>query len=425
MHRRPLPSPARTIETDVCVVGAGLLGLAHALEARRRGLNVVLLDRDARATGASVRHSGHLFFSALEPGAALDAAPLARERWLELARRAGTVADQGGTLIIARNRDELAVLEAAAAEPAREAVLRSRKRVGRLVPIPVDDVVGALHARHDLRIGPRSAPAALGRLLRRDPGAHLEWGAHVNAIEPGMVHAGSLRIRADAIIVCPGADHRSLPPELRSREAEVALQETQMLRLLAPGRRRYRQTLATGLSLLAYPGFCGYDAITPLRERLELETPELVERAVSPVATQLSNGDLIFGSTTTYTDAPSPYSSERLDDLMLQQARALLGISPSVRQRWTSTQVGIRGGSDHDFLTSRPMRGVRVVRAARLTAAAMCHWHAAAVLDELLTGGPGTDMCITVRDTRSGPEMGSVRAHPHAFRAAAPTQRRA
>jgi FAD dependent oxidoreductase TIGR03364 len=394
-----------------------LLGLAHALEARRRGLNVVLLDRNARATGASVRHSGHLFFSALEPGVALDAAPQARERWLDLARRAGTVADQGGTLIIARNRDELAVLEAAAAEPARHARLHSRKRVGRLAPIPVDDVVGALHARHDLRIGPRSAPAALARLLRSDPGAHVEWGAHVHEIEPGIVHAGSLRIRADAIVVCPGADHRALPTELRSREAEVALQETQMLRLVAPSRRRYRQTLATGLSLLAYPGFCADGAITQLRERLELETPELVERAVSPVATQLSDGDVIFGSTTTYTDRPSPYSRERLDELMLQQARALLGIRPSVRQRWTSTQVGIRGGSDEDFLTTRPMTGVRVVRALRSTAAAMCHWHAATVLDELLAGA-AADTYITVRDTRSALDRaGGVRAHAHAFRA--------
>lgn len=415
MHQRSLPKLTRTVETDVCVVGAGLLGLAHALEARRRGLHVIVLESGARATGASVRHSGHLFFSALESGAALDAAAPARERWLDLARRAGTAADQNGTLIIARNRDELAVLEAAAADPARQARMRSAKRVARLAPLPVDGVLGAFHASQDLRIGPRSAPAALARLLHRDADARVEWGMHVHEIEPGVVHAGSLRVRADAIVVCPGSEHQALPAPLRPRVAGITKQKTQLLRLAAPQGRRYPQTLATGLSLLAYPGFCAQEGIMQLKERLELEVPELIESGVSPVVTQLSNGDLILGSTATYSDTHSPFSRDRLDDLMLEQARALLGARPSVRQRWSSTHLG-HPDAGGDFLTGRPMCGVRVVQAMRSTAAALCHWHAAAVLDELLAGPSARDMYITVRDLRTTAAAGAgLRAHAQAF----------
>lgn len=415
MQQRSLPTPTRTIETDVCVVGAGLLGLAHALEARRRGLHVVVLEKGARATGASVRHSGHLFFSALESGVALDAAPLARERWLGLARRAGMAADRNGTLVVAHNRDELAVLEAAAAEPARQARLRSAKRVARLAPLPVDGVLGAFHAGQDLRIGPRSAPAALARLLHRDADARVEWGTHVHEIEPGVVHAGSLRVRADAVIVCPGSEHQALPAPLRPRIAGVTMQKTQLMRLASPAGRRYPQTLASGLSLLAYPGFCAQEEIRQLKERLEREAPELIESGLSPVVTQLSNGDLILGSTATYTDRPSPFSREQLDDLMLEQARLLLGVRPGVRQRWSSVHLGFPN-ADGDFLTTRPMRGVRVVQAMRSTAAALCHWHAERVLDELLAGPSATDMYITVRDLRSVADAGGgLRAHADAF----------
>lgn len=410
-----MPSLIRTIETDVCVVGAGLIGLAHAHEARRRGLGVVLLERGARATGASVRDSGHLFFSALPAGRALDAAPLARERWIDLARRAGARADEGGTLIIAHRPEELAVLEATACDPGRHARMRSPKKIGKLAPIPVDGVLGGFHAKQDLRIDPRSATAALARLLGRDPSARIEWGAHVHEIEPGAVHAGALRVRAGAIVVCPGADYQMLPRALWSQESPLTLSRSQMLRLASPVGHGYRQTLTTGSSLLGYPGFCAAGAMQSLGERLELESPELVEGGVNLVVAQLGDGDLVVGSTTTYADARMPFSRERLDLLMLGQARSLLGFTPDVRQRWSGTHVRSRRSPD-DFLVTRPMPGVRLVHAVSSTANCLCHTQAATVLDELLSGPPHVDMYITVHDIRkAGTRIGGVRDHARAF----------
>jgi len=45
---------------DLAVVGAGIIGLATALAAVRRGLRVVVVDRDAQANGASVRNFGFI-----------------------------------------------------------------------------------------------------------------------------------------------------------------------------------------------------------------------------------------------------------------------------------------------------------------------------------------------------------------------------
>ena len=43
---------------DVAIVGAGILGLAHAYVAAKAGKSVVVLEKSPRAAGASVRNFG-------------------------------------------------------------------------------------------------------------------------------------------------------------------------------------------------------------------------------------------------------------------------------------------------------------------------------------------------------------------------------
>lgn len=47
-------------EADIAVIGAGIIGAACALELSRRGLRVLVLDRDAPGWGASYGNAGHM-----------------------------------------------------------------------------------------------------------------------------------------------------------------------------------------------------------------------------------------------------------------------------------------------------------------------------------------------------------------------------
>ena len=55
----------------IVVVGGGVLGTMHAVMARRRGYEVVQLEREAEARGASVRNFGLVWVSGRRAGPAI------------------------------------------------------------------------------------------------------------------------------------------------------------------------------------------------------------------------------------------------------------------------------------------------------------------------------------------------------------------
>lgn len=380
---------AKTLQADVAVMGAGIIGLAHAHEARRRGLTVVVVDRDERPVGASVRNFGHLFFTCAASGEPLECAMRARERWLELGQRAGMWMEDAGTVIVARAEDELAVLEAVAAQSERGARMLSAAEVGGMVPIATEGVVGGFHGTRDLRVDPRSAAASLAALLEDDPQAQVLWRTHVHDVEPGVIHGHGLRVQADAIIVCPGPDYRHLPPSLRPGLEPLTLCQLQMLRVAPPAGRRYRNALATGYSLVRYPAFRDEPTAQLLRERLQRERPELLEAGIHLLITQLPEGDLVIGDTHTYADTLPPFGRERLDEILLEEAGSLLGAqSLQVRERWHGIYPSTTGGDHGNFLVAAPLPGVRVVENVAGIGMTLSLGQAPLVLDELLAGAP-------------------------------------
>jgi FAD dependent oxidoreductase TIGR03364 len=348
-----------TIAADVCVVGAGILGLAHAHEARARGLRVVVLERSDRAVGASVRNFGHVFVTGMADGEPLECALLARRRWIELGARAGLDVLESGSVIVARHEDELEVMAGVAADERRGAVLITATEVAALAPIPTQGLRGALHATLDVRVDPRAAVARLAALLEDDDGAEIVWGASVYDVEPGRVHSSRAVVRAPLVVVCPGPEYGTLPSELIPVHQGLTRCKLQMLRAVAPGARRYVPALLTGLSLLRYPGFTAQEGFTQVQARIGEERPELVAAGVHLIVTQLPSGDLILGDTHEYGDTVSPFGEEQLDELVLGEARLLLGADRlEVRERWHGSYPIAPGDP---FLVTAPLDGVRVV----------------------------------------------------------------
>lgn len=342
---------------DVAIVGAGIVGLAHAVEAVRRNLSVVVVERDERARGASVRNFGHCYLSA-QAGTALEVALDSRARWLELADEAGFWLLESGTLLVARLQEELDVMREFAAVSPVEAQILGIGDVLRRAPVADAELLGGLWTPLDYRIDPRQALPALATWLEREKGVAFLWATTAWHAEQGMLATSRGELRAETIVIAAGHDLDRLLPET-TEEAGLRRCTLHMLCVDSPGGRTFVPALGSGLALLRYRGFAGVPSLPALRSRLEHERPELLAEGVNLLVTQRPGGDLVIGDTHSYARTSSPFRDERLDELLLGEAARLLGIERlTVRERWQGVYASV---PDLEFLIAAPSAGVRAV----------------------------------------------------------------
>lgn len=319
---------------DLVVVGAGIVGLAHALAGAKRGLRVAVLERDSRASSASMRNFGFVTVSGQEGGVTRARALRSREIWIEAARDAAIDVHQRGALVVARRLSALAVLEEfSASEMGVGCEMLTAQQARQRLPQLCPTAVGALSSIHELRVEARQALPRLADWLERRHGVTFMWDTAVLGFEGSTVrHAGG-ELRADAVVIAPGAAVAAFAPGL-AREVNLRQCKLQMMRIASPG-FTLPAVVMTDLSLLRYGGFAAMPSAARLREELEHDCHRELENGVHLIVAQASDGSLVVGDSHHYSTAADPFSSTEVDSLILGELRALLDIPPPVvTERW-------------------------------------------------------------------------------------------
>ncbi|MDP9028606.1 MAG: TIGR03364 family FAD-dependent oxidoreductase [Actinomycetota bacterium] len=341
--------------SDVLVVGAGIVGLSHALAAVERGLSVTIIDRDTRAVGASVRNFGHACVTA-QSGELLDLALVAREKWLRYGALAGFFRVESGALAVARSAAESAVLEELSAS-------REEGQVQLLTAHAVREWVGAASdprirggalLRDDLRVDPREAVGALAAWLAEQPGVTFHWRTSYLGAEGGVVRTSRGDFRAERTIICVGHDLDLLYPELADQH-QVERCALQMARVAAPTGFTLAPAVLTGTSMLRYPAFAETDAAAALRVEMASEHPDLLDIVANVMFTQRPDGTLIVGDSHRYALTQDPFLAEPTSDTLLAEIRRILGIELTVVERWQGVYAS---SPQHPYLIAEPSPGV-------------------------------------------------------------------
>lgn len=373
-----VPHHCAAPSADLVVVGAGIVGLAHAIEARARGLSVVVVERDARAVGASVRNFGHIG-TTIQGGEAAGYAAAARERWLSLAPKAGFEVLETGTLVVARSEAELAVLEEFAAGHPDLVRLLGPGRTRDLFPLATGEVTGSAHLPQDLRIDPREAVPALAAWLE-SVGVRFAWDTHVGSAGEGVVHTSRGDVHGARAVYACGHNLDRLFPDIAG-EHGVQRCLLQMLEVAPPRDVRIGPAILTGTGMLRYPALAAMPSVAAVRAEMESKHPELLSRHVNLMLAQRPEGSVVLGDTHHYDRTHQPFDDECAAELLLQEGARLLGAKLTVRRRWR----GIYAESPvTDFLIAQPHPGGRVVSVTTGIGMTTALGIAPAVLDQLL-----------------------------------------
>ena len=180
---------------DLAVIGAGVVGLAHALAAARAGLKVVVIERDLRANGASIRNFGFITVTGQAAGEVWPVARRARDIWADIAPRAGIAIEHQGLILTLRRPESLAVAEAFLATDMGEGceLLDAAELKRRYPRIASADALGALISPHELRVESARAIRIVDASKRRMP-LQKKVGAGMSVEEfRAQVAAGTIK----------------------------------------------------------------------------------------------------------------------------------------------------------------------------------------------------------------------------------------
>lgn len=334
---------------DLIVIGAGALGTFHAYHAAKAGLRVLLLEKDRRPVGATVRNFGQVVPSGLA-GRWFDYGRRSLEIYRTIQSETDLTVRQNGTIYLASDADEWQLVNELHDRYVRigyrSELLGKAQCLAKYPALQPDYVVGGLFFPEEMSVEPEQMIHRLIGFVQQKYGVDYRPGSAVIDVQAnpsgavvtlaGPRQANRQCFQAGRVLVCSGHEVRLLFSEVLAG-AGLIVSKLQMLLaepvpgLILPG------NILTGLTIRRYEAFgeCpSYAGIqTPARYA------ELKQWGIHILFKQAADGSIIVGDSHEYADAMQAedlgyYTQNFINDLMLTEARRIVSFPLTIRKTW-------------------------------------------------------------------------------------------
>lgn len=326
---------------DLIVVGGGALGTFHAYYASRRGLKVLLLEKDVQPTNATVRNFGMIATSSIaQPGAWQQYANDTNDLYRELDDQivADTTLRKEGSYFMVNTDLEVQVLKEYC-EIFPEAEFLNEKALKSEIGLAKDSYVSAgAFCSRDMCVDPKQFIHIVQNHFVNEKFYSIKYNSNVLSIQKNGI---SYEIKtqthdifhAQKVIICSGTDYQQLFYN-HFMQSGMQICKLQMLRT-GPFEKISRNILS-GLSLGRYPAF----NIAPSKKKLkEAQKGTVYEKyGIHLLFKQTDDGSLIIGDSHEYfgLDQHVDYEiSSTVNDYILGYANEMLDLKElKIKSLW-------------------------------------------------------------------------------------------
>ncbi|HEV7349040.1 TIGR03364 family FAD-dependent oxidoreductase [Telluribacter sp.] len=356
------------IKYDLIVVGAGILGTSHALQAARLGKKVLLLEKDNYPTGATVRNFGQVVPSGLS-GRWQRYGQRSVELYKEIQAEFDITVRANGSVYVASDEEEWQL--------AQEAEVLFRQKDYPIQLLNQEDtllqhpylqpsyVKGSVYFPEDVSVEPdRLVHRLIQYLQQKYEVIYLPNTAVLDCVPAAagveVVTARREKYFGSRLLVCSGGEFRLLFPEIFASSGLV-VSKLQMLQTSALPQIKLACNILTGLTLRRYESFEECPSFARLTTPSHYQ--ELKKWGIHLLFKQATDGSVIIGDSHEYAPADRVDElgfdvKEYINELILREAERIVTFPVrGMARSW----AGYYAQHPDDILELEPAPGLHII----------------------------------------------------------------
>lgn len=345
---------------DVCIVGAGIVGLAHAYWALKKGLKVLVIEKSPSCQGASIRNFG-LFWQIGQEKKYQNLATDSKKVWNEFFYDTNIWNKPFGSLGLAYHADEMDLIEEfCQINPESDYKVLSKKKVLESYSfVNEHKLAGALYSPNEVVINSREVIPAIAEWLTEKYNVSFLFNTWVTAIDLPKLYTNKDAIKCKRVVITTGADFELFYPNVFSDE-KITKCKLQMIKTL-PVNSIIEPAVFSATSFVHYASFANCKKLKEVNARLKKEKKQHLDFGINLLIAQNNYNELLIGDSHEYDNHVSPFNKELIDNLILEEIKKIIPkVEIQIKERWHGVYVKHQ---TKKYIVSRPDPNVLIVNA--------------------------------------------------------------
>jgi FAD dependent oxidoreductase TIGR03364 len=357
---------------DLIVTGAGVLGSFHAYHAAKKGLSVLLLEKDFQPQEATVRNFGQVVPSGLSQGKWQNYGQRSLEIYNSIQSAFDITVRNNGTVYLASDTTEMTLIEELAAinkKRGYDSVILDKETCLEKYPgLRASYCVGALFFPQEITVEPSRLIHHLIAYLKEQLAVTYRPLSLVKSVvykqdRCWVETSDGEAFSSNHVIICNGRDFKALYPQL-FYNSDIEVSKLQMMRTSPMENYVLPGSILSGLSIRRYESFRECPSYKKLNAA-DINQP-CKKWGIHILFKQAADGSIIIGDSHEYADAKNADQlgfdvKEVITDIIIQEAQRIFDFPHwNIAKQWNGFYAQRKG---HDLFMETVDTNTHIVTA--------------------------------------------------------------